>query len=354
MESVINHRSIFKPENGIPLKSIQVLHVLKDHQAAAKEDTNLPSEGICICHAHIAQTAESAEVWINKRKIDAVIVDHECSLSDIKLIREVASRKAVPLLIQTLKYDWRAREIAIECEVDEYHVGSFNQHFTKRVMLIKRVKSLKERNWEPPLQLGKRPTSRFWLAKRAFDITISAFIIALLSPIILPILLLLILDSKGPILTATQCVGKNYKIFRLYKFRNFPAGTEREITGMWKLLSKLHLIGLPQILNVLKGEMSIVGNYPVTVSESENLTKDGIAWRFLPPVGIVGLWRFSHGENKAKDYALQDLEYAMKNTMWLDIKILFFHFLNLLGRMEIFPREVFNSQKRAINNSIGI
>jgi lipopolysaccharide/colanic/teichoic acid biosynthesis glycosyltransferase len=335
MESLIHHLQISKPENGIPVSSIQVLQVYKDMLAVGKEDTHLPTDGICICHAHIGQTLKVAEVWIDKKEIDAVIVDHECAISDIESIKEVASRKAVPLFIQTLKYDWKAREMAIECGCDEYHIGSLDQHFAKRVRLIKRVKSLKARQWKPDLQWSKSPSTRLWMLKRLFDMVISASIIALLLPILLIILPLLILDTKGSILSGSQRVGKNYKIFTLYKFRYFATGADRKITGIWQLISKLHLVGIPQILNVLKGDMSIVGNYPVTISEAESLTKDGIAWRFLPPVGIFGLWRFNHSiENKTseKDYTQADLEYTMSNSMWLDIKILLFHFMHLTVR----------------------
>jgi len=78
--------------------------------------------------------------------------------------------------------------------------------------------------------------------------------------------------------------------------------------------------------------LSLVGNYPVHEQDAEKLTKDGIACRFLAPAGIVGLWRLNgQGNNREVwDYTKADVEYATGNSVFLDIRILCFHLLNIL------------------------
>jgi len=68
------------------------------------------------------------------------------------------------------------------------------------------------------------------------------------------------------------------------------------------------------------------------VDEAEKFTQDGISWRFSAPAGIVGLWRFNSKNINACDYTSPDLQYAMKNTLWLDIRILLYHFQHLISK----------------------
>jgi lipopolysaccharide/colanic/teichoic acid biosynthesis glycosyltransferase len=75
----------------------------------------------------------------------------------------------------------------------------------------------------------------------------------------------------------------------------------------------------------LLGDMSLVGNRPLPLYEAEKLTKDRIAWRFLAPAGITGLWQVTkRGKAEmSEDERIQlDMEYAMKNSFWFDTKIL--------------------------------
>jgi lipopolysaccharide/colanic/teichoic acid biosynthesis glycosyltransferase len=79
--------------------------------------------------------------------------------------------------------------------------------------------------------------------------------------------------------------------------------------------------------------MSLVGNSPIPVSDAEKLTKDEIAWRFLAPAGIIGLWRIHHIEesNMATwDCIKLDMEYAMTNSPWRDIRISFYYAVHVM------------------------
>lgn len=330
MDSSTKHSIISIPGNRKKDSCVQVLQVHKTSINEDQEDDCLP-DGIYVCHALLQQTLKE-EMWINQH-IDAVLVGPGCSLSEIVAIRKITNQKVIPLIYHTLKYDWRAKEIALESGVDEYHIGFLDHQFVKRIRLIKRVKSLlndapANKKVDRPLVAGK---FSFRLLKRSFDFAIAAVIILSLLPLLFIIVPLLMLETKGPVLTSTRRVGRNYEIFNLYKFRSFGAGDDKKVLLVWQFLRKAHLVGLPQMLNVLAGDMSFVGNYPIHEDDAEKLTKDEIARRFLAPAGIVGLWRFNHdGKIRAQDCTNQDVEYAMANSMWLDLKILFFHFLNLI------------------------
>jgi len=106
---------------------------------------------------------------------------------------------------------------------------------------------------------------------RFFDILISTVLLVVLSPFLLIIALLIIITSKGPAIFVQQRVGKNNTNFNIYKFRTMRVnisgtaitiGRDKRITRIGRLLRKLKLDELPQLFNVIKGEMSLVGPRP--------------------------------------------------------------------------------------------
>ena len=106
------------------------------------------------------------------------------------------------------------------------------------------------------------------------------------------------------------------------KFENDP-----RITKMGKFIRKFSIDEIPQLINILKGDMSIVGNRPLPLYEAEQLTSDQYIDRFLGPAGLTGLWqvekRGDSGRLSPEERKQLDIYYAKNYTFWLDVKIIF-------------------------------
>jgi len=232
--------------------------------------------------------------------------------------------------------------------------------------------------------------------KRAFDIVFASIILIMLIPLFLIIIILLKLESKGPVFYSSKRVGMGYEIFDFYKFRSMfvdadkrlkevehlnqysveedAVSSEEEnpseliksdsknstilvgddatisesehinkqrnkkenaflkikndprITKVGRFIRKTSIDELPQLLNVLKGDMSIVGNRPIPLYEAEVLTSDDYSERFLAPAGITGLWQVSkRGKSEMSNQERKELDntYARTYTFWGDIGLLF-------------------------------
>ena len=129
--------------------------------------------------------------------------------------------------------------------------------------------------------------------KRVLDIAITASLLLGLSPVMLLIALVIKMDSHGPVLHASRRIGRGYKPFDLLKFRTTVAGDDAvQLSRMGWFLQKTGLDDLPQLLNVLLGDLSLVGSRPLTPAEAAKFTTDHWSRRFLSPAGITGLWQF--------------------------------------------------------------
>jgi exopolysaccharide production protein ExoY len=186
------------------------------------------------------------------------------------------------------------------------------------------------------------------IVKRAFDIVLSIFLLITFSWLFLAIWICVKRDSEGPAFYSQARYGKNGRVFRFYKFRSMAVDGElllkrhlqenaaaREewrvfqklqndprITRLGLLIRKYSLDEIPQIWNVLRGDMSVVGPRPCTFSQ-RNLYAE--YWHIYSAVrpGITGLWQVS-GRNKVsyRRRAAMDAEYVRHLSLYADLRIL--------------------------------
>ena len=188
-------------------------------------------------------------------------------------------------------------------------------------------------------------------AKRAFDIVFASIILLLLSPLLLLVAILVKLESPGPIIYRSKRVGTGYHVFDFLKFRSMYRDADQRledlqhlnqydgkdagpfvkfnndprVTRFGRFIRKTSIDELPQLINVIKGDMSIVGNRPLPLYEAELLTRDRWAKRFLAPAGLTGLWQVSKrgkGDMSTEERIGLDVSYAEKNNFWFDLKLI--------------------------------
>ena len=188
--------------------------------------------------------------------------------------------------------------------------------------------------------------------KRGFDILISSLLLVLLSPVMLLIAIAIKIESRGPVFYVAKRAGRGYKIFNFYKFRTMVIGADSRIneyshlnqyndnthgpkfykiendpriTRIGAILRKTSLDEVPQLINVLLGDMSLVGNRPLPLYEAATLTTDEWAKRFLAPAGITGLWQIKKRGNKdmsVEERINLDIYYANKYNFAYDLWIM--------------------------------
>jgi len=182
-------------------------------------------------------------------------------------------------------------------------------------------------------------------AKTVLDFVISAMAVMLLSPLLAVVAILIKLNSPGPVLFAQERLGLNKRRFRIYKFRTMRPDAEQmqagledknemdgpvfkikddpRITPLGKWLRKTSIDELPQLINVLKGDMSLVGPRPLPVRDFNGFESDVHRRRFSVKPGITCLWQISGRSNISFDKWMElDMNYIDQWSFWLDLKIL--------------------------------
>ncbi|MEQ8469743.1 MAG: sugar transferase [Marinoscillum sp.] len=223
------------------------------------------------------------------------------------------------------------------------------------------------------------------VGKRIFDIVVSSFLLLILSPLFIVIGVLIKLSSRGPIFYGAPRVGTGYNVFPFYKFRSMRVNADQmlkdikhlnhykkdqekeiidfdqsspmlfsdegylnedeylfkkkneeqdafikiqndpRITKIGHFIRKTSIDELPQLVNVLLGHMSIVGNRPLPLYEAEKLTSDMWTLRFMAPAGITGLWQVTErgkASTSEDSRKMLDMIYAENYSIWMDLKIL--------------------------------
>jgi exopolysaccharide biosynthesis polyprenyl glycosylphosphotransferase len=181
--------------------------------------------------------------------------------------------------------------------------------------------------------------------KRVMDVVGAAAGLLMLSPILALVALAITLTSPGPILFAQERYGLHKRRFRMLKFRTMCRNAENlqssvehmneaagpifkirddpRVTRLGKLLRKTSLDELPQLYNVLRGEMSLVGPRPMSIRDVALFSEAWLMRRFSVKPGITGLWQVSGRSNVSFDKWMElDLKYIDGWSLWLDVEIL--------------------------------
>ena len=226
-------------------------------------------------------------------------------------------------------------------------------------------------------------------SKRLFDLVVAIALLIMLSPLFIIVAIAIRLESKGKIFYYQPRVGMNYQVFPFFKFRSmfldadkqvgslmdlsqygstqtsviptsvdlghhenirvaddgisvesewlmksknevensfFKVKSDPRITKVGKFIRKTSIDELPQLFNVLRGEMSLVGNRPLPLYEAEKITEDRFIERFIAPAGITGYWQVTdRGKNDVSGVRrkLRDVLYAKNSNFLFDLWILF-------------------------------
>ncbi|MFN3373421.1 MAG: sugar transferase [Chloroflexus sp.] len=183
------------------------------------------------------------------------------------------------------------------------------------------------------------------MTKRIFDVVVSVTLLALLSPLMLLIALLIKLESPGPVMFKQERIGEHGRRFQMFKFRSMYIDADRRwhevakrdettgkllhkqkddprVTRIGRKLRRTSLDELPQLFNVLRGEMSLVGPRP----ELPYIAAEYEPWqwqRFRVPPGITGWWQVNGRSEKPMHlHTEDDLYYIQNYSFWLDLRIL--------------------------------
>lgn len=302
-----------------------------------KQDQHLVPEAI-ICEAQFANTA--------MREFSAFLRQHPL-LRQIPFILDCTGLEGTEL--DTCKKLVRPDEVV-------FLQASTEKGFKTKVSFLRRMKSAESAAIAVRIEenLQNKDKYKFGpMTKRAFDILVASVALLLLSPLLLLIALAIKLESRGPIIYNAKRAGRGYKIFNFYKFRTmqrdadkrvaemshlnqydanttkgpvfFKVSNDPRITKVGSFLRNTSLDELPQLFNVLLGDMSLVGNRPLPLYEAATLTTDDYAARFLAPAGITGLWQVKKRGNKdmsVEERINLDIDYAEKCNFATDFWII--------------------------------
>jgi len=270
--------------------------------------------------------------------------------------------RVIPFILYSISVGDQEKLILAKMKgVDDVYNHAFTNSENCRKM-VERIKFLhlfknKKNSYIPKKEINEEilPETlidRFF--KRFLDITVSSILLLILSPFLLLIAIIIKIESRGPVFYKAIRAGSNYSIFKFYKFRTmyqdadkrvaelmernqykdslsrgpvfFKISNDPRVTRFGNFLRNMSVDEIPQLINVLKGDMSLVGNRPLPLYEAVSLTQDQWAARFLAPAGMTGLWQITKRGKKEMTVTERidlDINYADKNTLLRDLCILF-------------------------------
>ena len=337
--------------------------------------TNVYKEAAQICTPHVSNEHFLVFFERNVRNED---------ITAITYLRKKCRNVYIVLMTDTMTDE--ERNIYIKCGInDTIHQEASVTELNKKIQFISERENILFSDEAPKYGILK---FKIPVWKRLFDIIVAALSIIILSPVFILTAIAIKMESKGPVLFRSKRVGTNYTIFDFLKFRSMYVDAEHQLKELSKdhnqykdsedpkstitaplgdqaemammdmgmesemMISdeEIMLVGddfvvaesdfnkqkeeeinnafdeLPQLFNILKGDMSIVGNRPLPLYEAEKLTADASIDRFMAPAGLTGLWQVEErgrgGAMSAEERKQLDITYGQTYNFLLDMKII--------------------------------
>lgn len=347
-----------------------------------------------------------SEKWLtDKQQVDLIILDKTTGPAMVANVRSKADYQLVPVLVTCRFGENHLVRKTLAAGVTDMLVMNDEDYSIQTkidyyLSLCNQVQAFQPTEQQPPAYEYQYSTP-WW--KRSIDISVSLLILIILSPIMLLVALLILIDSKGPVIYKSKRAGANFHVFNMYKFRtmrvdadqllgqlsahNLYAETPLEsiesitdlcptcsklgiacqqvlidnnkpvcekdylngtgnsakfmkfrndprVTGLGTFLRNSSIDELPQLVNILVGDMSLVGNRPLPLYEAEKLTSNEFAQRFCGPAGLTGLWQIKkrakgQGMMSDRERTLLDIDYTNNFSFNTDIQIIWKTFFSL-------------------------
>jgi lipopolysaccharide/colanic/teichoic acid biosynthesis glycosyltransferase len=307
---------------------------------------------------HAEANIDHCEAYLREQSLfnlpDVIIIevaDNDKCFAFIAKINKDPLLKGLVLILLAKNQANGLRQKAMSYKVNDLYLQPFPvKDLCERIIFLVKFKLIK-----PQLSdLSKIDVNyRMPFYKRAFDMLASGCALLLLSPLLLLVAAVIAVESKGPVIFKSKRVGAGYHIFDFYKFRSMRNNANKELDALSNLnqydkseagkttfvklkndprvtkigafIRKYSIDELPQLYNVFKGDMSLVGNRPLPLYEAETLTSNEWTMRFLGPAGLTGLWQVSRrGREDMSERERKKLDnfYAQNFSFWLDVKII--------------------------------
>ncbi|MHA4895106.1 sugar transferase [Pedobacter sp. PWIIR3] len=307
---------------------------------------------------HSESNVNSLESYLKEQSLfslpDVILleVDEELRCFEfVRMLKANALLKGLVIILLSKDKKEEVRQLAMQYKVNDLYVSPIPvKDLCERIVFLVKFKLIK-----PQLaDLSQIDYSyKIPTLKRVFDIVVSGSALLILSPLFLVVAAVVALESKGPVFFKSKRVGTGYRVFDFYKFRSMRTGASAELNNLSSLnqykgedaaksvfvklkndprvtkfgqfIRTYSIDELPQLLNVLKGDMSLVGNRPLPLYEAEMLTSNEWTMRFLGPAGLTGLWQVSRrgkADMSERERKRLDNFYAQNHSFWLDLKIL--------------------------------
>lgn len=282
------------------------------------------------------------EEWAGLEQFRTSGYQQVCTLDNFPDFLRHSVVDEVVMALPVRSYYFQASRIAALCEEQ-----GIMMRFPSSIFNLKMAQSKAEEFQGDSLISLYRGTRDGWplTVKRMIDFSLALMALILLGPLFLIVALLIRLGSPGPVFFSQKRMGLSKRRFSLYKFRTMVPDAEAKlkeiahlnevsgpvfkikddprITTIGKLLRKMSIDELPQLINVVRGDMSLVGPRPLPVRDYEGFDQDWQRRRFSVRPGITCLWQVGGRSSIPFERWMElDMEYIDKWSLWLDFKIL--------------------------------